>query len=158
MSLKTKGSEVFFVYTNSNGYTVVKLGCPKGVSGLGGSKPQIDQTCLDSTEMEFGPGMASPGAITIDLDFDPSKVSHEDLIAMDVADTVTTWIVALSDGATSIVPTVNASTGVVSYPNGRTFISFSGYIADVPLDLKVNANVTAAVSVQRSGARTFHFK
>lgn len=156
MSLKTKGTEMFFVYQNSNGYNLVKLGCPKGIQGLGGSKPQIDETCLDSLEMEFGPGMANPSAITVDLDFDPSKVSHQDLIHMDQNDTIATWVVALSDG--TAVPTVNNSTGVVTFPSTRTYIDFQGYIADVPLDLAVNANVKSSVSIQRSGARNFHFK
>jgi hypothetical protein len=147
---------VFFVFNNSNGYSLVKLGCPKGVQGLGGAKPQIDETCLDSLEMEFGPGMPNPGALTIDLDFDPSKVSHQDLIHMDENDTTNTWIVALSDG--TALPTVNAGTGVVTYPTTRTYISFLGYVADVPLDLAVNANVKSSASIQRTGARTFHFK
>lgn len=157
MSLKTKGTEVFFLFTDSNGKSVVKLGCPKGISGLGGSKSQIDETCLDSEEMEFGPGMASPGALTINLDWDPAKISHRDLIEMDVNDTRTTWIIALSDGATSITPSVDTA-GTLTYPGGRTFISFEGYLADVPLDLAINSNVTMAASIQRSGARTFHYK
>lgn len=157
MSVKTKGTELWFLHNGSNGYEIVKLGCPKGISGLGGSKSQIDETCLDSEEMEFGPGMGQPGAITVNLDFDPSKVSHRELIDMDENDTITTWIIGLSDGATSIVPTVD-SAGTITYPATRTFISFSGYIADVPLEIAVNSNVTASVSIQRSGAKTYHFK
>jgi hypothetical protein len=157
VSLKTKGTEVFFVKTDSNGPSIVKLGCPKGVSGLGGAKTQIDETCLDSLEMEFGPGMGQPGAITINLDFDPAKVSHQDLIEMDQNDTVTTWIVALSDGATTIVPTID-SAGTITFPGTRSFIEFDGYIAELPFEIAVNANVTSALSVQRTGAKTFHWK
>jgi hypothetical protein len=156
ISLKTKKTELFFVFQNSNGYALVKLGCPKGIQGLGGSKPQIDDTCLDSDEMEFTPGMPNPGALTVDLDFDPSKVSHQDLIYMDENDITATWIVALSDGIA--LPTVNSGTGVVTYPTTRTYINFQGYIADVPLDIAVNANVKSSVSIQRSGKRFFHFK
>lgn len=156
MAIRTKGTELFFVYNNSNGYNLVKLGCPKGISGLGGSKPQIDETCLDSLEMEFGPGMGSPGAITVDLDFDPSKASHADLINLDENDTTVTWIVGFSDG--TALPTVNNSTGIVTYPTTRTYIDFQGYIADLPLDFKVNANVASAASIQRSGAKTWHLK
>lgn len=155
MSLKTKGTEVFFIFQNSNGYSVVKLGCPKGVQGLGGSKSQIDKTCLDSQEMEFDPGMANPGALTIDLDFDPSKVSHQDLLYMDANDETVTWIIALSDGTAP--PTVNSGTGVVTYPSTRSYISFLGYIADVPFDIAVNQNVKSNVSIQRTGAKTFHW-
>lgn len=155
--MPTKGTEMYFVFQNSNGYSIVKLGCPKGISGLGGSKPQIDETCLDSLEMEFSPGMGSPGAITVDLDIDYSKVSHQDLVYMDENDTKTTWIIGYSDGK-GIPPTVNSSTGVVTYPSTRTYVDFQGYIADMPEDFKVNANVACALSIQRSGAKTRHYK
>jgi hypothetical protein len=157
VALAVKGSELFFVKTDSNGPSIVKLGCPKGVSGLGGAKSQLDTTCLDSEEMEFSPGMGSPGAMTVQLDFDPSKVSHRDLVEMDENDTITTWIVALSDGATTIVPTID-SAGTITFPGTRTFIEFLGYLAEVPLELAVNTNVQSAVSVQRSGAKTYHWK
>ena len=156
MAIRTKGTELYFVFQDTSGYHMVKLGCPKGISGLGGSKPQIDETCLDSEEMEFGPGMGNPGAITVDLDFDTSKISHKDLIAMDEDDTVTTWVVCLSDGTAA--PTVDVGSGNITCPSTRTYISFQGYIADLPLDFKVNANVASAASIQRSGAKTWHYK
>jgi hypothetical protein len=46
----------------------------------------------------------------------------------------------------------------VTWPSDRTFIDFEGYLADVPLDIAINANVTSAVSIQRSGGKNFHFK
>ncbi len=156
MSIKTKGTELWFVFNNSNGYNIVKFGCPKGIQGLGGAKSQINETCLDSLEMEFGPGMATPGAITVNTDIDWSKVSHQDLIHMDENDTKTTWIVGFSDGTS--VPTVNNTTGAITWPSTRSFVEFLGYIADLPLDIQINANVVSAVSIQRSGKKTYHFK
>ena len=153
--LSTKGTELYFLFTDSSGTSVVKLGCPKGIQGLGGSKSQIDTTCLDSEEMEFSPGMGSPGAVTVNIDFDPTKISHRDLVEMDENDTITTWIIGLSDG--TALPTVD-SAGTVTYPATRTYIEFEGYIADLPLDFAVNQNVQSAASIQRSGAKTYHFK
>ena len=148
---------MYIVYNNSNGYNMIKLGCPKGISGLGGSKSQIDETCLDDEEMSFGPGMKSPGALTVDLDFDTSKISHQDLIALDDNDTKTTFVIGFADGK-DIPPTVDNSTGIVTYPTTRTYVDFEAYIADLPLDFKVNANVACAVSIQRSGGKTWHYK
>lgn len=155
MAVKTKGTEVWFLRTDSGGPELVKLGCPKGVSGLGGAKTQLDTTCLDSEEMEYSPGMGSPGAVTINLDFDPAKISHRDLVEMDENDTITTFIVGLSDGTAP--PTVD-SAGVVTYPATRTFISFEGYIAELPIDIAINSNVTSALSIQRTGAKQYHYK
>jgi hypothetical protein len=107
--------------------------------------------------MEFEPGMGNPGAITINLDFDPAKVSHQDLVDMDEADTITTWIIGMSDGASSIVPEVDSS-GTLTFASTRTFIEFEGYIAELPLDFTINQKVQSALSVQRKGAKTYHFK
>jgi hypothetical protein len=155
MAVSTKKTQLWFVYTDSNGTDIVQLGCPKGITGLGGSKSQIDTTCLDSDEMEFSPGMGSPGALTVNIDFDPAKVSHRDLVEMDEDDTITTWVIGLSDG--TALPTVD-SAGTVTYPDTRTFVSFEGYIADLPLDFAINQNVQSAASIQRTGAKTYHFK
>lgn len=157
MSVKTKGTEIWFLKESSAGPEIVKLGCPKGASGLGGAKSQLDETCLDSEEMEFGPGMASPGAVSIQLDFDPAKVSHRDLIDMDENDTTTTWIIGLSDGPASVVPAVD-SAGTITFPGTRTFVEFQGYIAELPLDFAINSNVASTASVQRSGRKTWHHK
>lgn len=156
MAISTKLTEAWFVYTNSNGYTMVKVGCPKGIGPVGGSKSQIDETCLDDTEKQFGPGMASPGAISVPLDFDDSKVSHQDIVAMDISDLTTTWIVGMSDGTSP--PTVSASTGVITWPSTRTYVEFQGYVADAPLDFQIDKNVGMTVSIQRSGPKTYHFK
>ena len=157
MSITTKGTQLYVRLTNSNGYTMVKVGCPTGLTGLGGAASQVDDTCLDDAEMQYKPGMPNPGQMTVNLNFDPSVVSHQELWDLFNAQTVVTWAVGWSDGK-DIPPTVNASTGVLSFPNTRTFVSFDGYIADLPLDFAINSLVKSAMSVQRSGARTLHHK
>jgi hypothetical protein len=156
VSLSTKKTSAWFVYTNSNGYTLVQVGCPKGFGPIGGSKSQVDRTCLEDTEKQFDPGMASPGAISVPLDFDPTKVSHQDIVAMDISDLKTTWIVGMSDGTSP--PTVNASTGVITWPSTRTYVEFQGYVADTPVDFQIDKNVGMNVSIQRSGPKIWHYK
>jgi hypothetical protein len=156
VSLTTKGTEVWFVLSETGGYELVKVGCPKGAGPIGGSKSQIDRTCLDDTEKQFDPGMASPGAISVPLDFDPSKVSHQQIVDMDLDDLKTTWIVGMGDGTS--LPSVNAGTGLITWPSTRTFVEFQGYVADVPLDFQIDKNVGSTVSIQRSGPKTFHWK
>src|SRR5690606_8830750 len=126
-------------------------------NGLGGSKSQIDVTCLDSDEMEFMPGMASPGALTVNLNFDPATVSHQELWELFENDNTVRFAIGMSDGAKSIVPTFD-SAGAAVFPSTRSFIEFEGYVADLPLDFALNGVVTAAVSIQRTGARIPHWK
>ncbi len=154
--MKTQGTEAWFVWNTSNGYQLVKVGCPTGLTGLGGGRPQIDVTCLDSAEMEYEAGMANPTAITININFDPAKISHQDLWDLFEDGTTVHWIVGRSDGTAP--PTVNSGTGVVTYPTSRSYIDFQGYVSDFPLDAAINSVYKSAMQVQRSGTRTLHVK
>ena len=157
MSVKTKGTQLWVEVVASAGCSWVQIGCPTGISGFGGSKSQIDETCLDSEEMEFGPGMASPGAITVNLNFDPSVVSHQELWDLFENDAVRRFAIGLSDGPMTDLPTFDSAC-TASFPSTRTFFEFEGYVADMPLEFALNANVTSAVSIQRSGPRIPHWK
>lgn len=157
MSVKTKGTQIWVEIADTAGSTWVQIGCPTGISGFGGSKTQVDDTCLDSDEMEFKPGMASPGALTVNLNFDPKVVSHRELWELFENDNVVRFAIGLSDGPKTVVPTFDTA-GTAIFPTTRTFLEFQGYVADFPLEFAINANVTSAVSVQRSGPRIPHWK
>lgn len=155
MAVKTKGTELWLVRNDSTGYSVVKIGCPTGISGLGGGKSQIETTCLDSEEQEFVAGFAQPGPVTVNLDFDPSKISHKHLWDYAESGETLTWVIGMSNGTAA--PTVD-SLGVVTFPTTRTYYEFSGYVSDLPLDFALNTVVKSAMQIQRSGARVLHLK
>lgn len=157
MSVKTKGTQVWVERVTTAGSEWLQIGCPTGVSGLGGAKSQIDETCLDSEEMEYGPGMANPGALTINLNFDPQVISHRELWELFENDEIRNFAIGMSDGAKTIIPTFDTS-GAAVFPSTRTFIQFTGYVADFPLEFALNANVQSAVSIQRTGPRIPHWK
>ncbi len=157
MSVKTRGTQLYLRYFNSNGYNMVKIGCPTGITGLGGAASKVDDTCLDDLEMKSQPGMPDPGQMTVNLNFDPSVISHQDLWDLFDDQTIAHWVIGWSDGK-DIPPTVNNSTGVVTYPTTRTFTDFDGYIADLPLDFALNSLVKSAMQVQRNGPRVMHYK
>ena len=157
MALKTKGTQIWVERTTTDGPEWLQIGCPTGLTGFGGAKSQIDETCLDSEEMEYTPGMAAPGALTIALNFDPSVVSHRELWDLFENDSIVRFVIGMSDGAKTIVPTFDTS-GAPSYPTTRTFIEFRGYVADFPLEMAINSNVTSSVSVQRTGPRIPYWK
>ena len=157
MAQLTKGVQMFVESVDTAGSTWIQIGCPTGISGLGGSKSQIDVTCLDSEEMEYLPGMAAPGALTVNLNFDPSVVSHRELWDLFEGEQVRRFAIAMSDGAKTIIPTFDTA-GVAVFPTTRSFIEFEGYVADLPLDFAINGVVTSALSVQRTGPRIPHWK
>lgn len=156
MSKTTKGTQLYLRIQNSNGYSMVQVGCPTGITGLGGAASQVDDTCLDDEEMKYKPGMPNPGQMTVNLNFDPAVISHQELWDLFNSQEVVPWVVGWSDGK-DIPPTVDMS-GTITYPTTRTFTSFDGYIADLPLDFAINSLVKSTMQVQRSGPRTMHYK
>jgi len=144
---------LFLRLQDSAGYSMIKVGCPTGLTGLGGSRAQLDDSCLDSEEMEYLAGMANPGQVTVNLNFDPAKISHLELWDLfETGDTVT-WVIGFRD---STAPPVVDTAGSITYPGGRKYISFEGYVADLPLDFAINSLVKSTMQVQRSGPRTRH--
>lgn len=152
MSIKTQYTEIWFIDPTDD--SVVKVGCPTGISGLGGSRTQVDVTCLDSSEAEFLGGMAQPGQVSVDINFDPSSASHKTLWALNASGETVQWAIGLSDGTAP--PTVTL--GAFTLPGTRTFIAFEGYVADLTIDIANDDAVRGTMQVQRSGARVLHSK
>lgn len=155
MAVPTKGTKLWLVQEDSAGFDLIQIGCPTGISGLGGAKSQIETTCLDSEEQEFVAGFAQPGAVTVNLDFDPAKISHTELWDLSESGEKRNWVIGLSDG--TALPTIDTN-GEVTGPTTRTFIEFSGYVSDMPLDFALNSVVKSAMQIQRSGGRKLHPK
>lgn len=157
MSRSTKGTQLYMRYQSTSGYHVVQVGCPTGITGLGGAASKIDDTCLDDLEMKSKPGMPDPGQMNVGLNFDPAVVSHQDLWNLFEDQTVTEWAIGWGDGK-DIPPVVDIGSGQMTFPTTRTFTSFDGYIADLPLDFALNSLVKSQMAVQRNGPRTMHYK
>lgn len=150
----TKGTHLYILdpRTPPFGDQVTKLECPKSITGLGLSTPQIDTTCLDSTAMEFVPGMPNPGAATIGLDFDTAKQSHMLIEDLNKNQVVAKFAIGLANGTAA--PTDVDTDGDFILPTTRTWIVFEGYVADLPLDFAINSTVQSNFTVQQSGRRT----
>lgn len=148
MSKLTKGTNLYILDPRDD--TITKLECPKSITGLGLSTPQINTTCLESDAEEFQPGMPSPGAATIGLDFDTAKDSHMLIDDLNEAQVKAQWAIGWSDGTAA--PTVDTDGNFV-LPATRSWITFVGYVADVPMDFAINSVVQSNFTVQMSGRR-----
>lgn len=151
MGQKTQGTELFYVKDDD---TIVKVNKVTGVTGTGGANDQIDDTDLDSTEKEYLAGLPNPAAVASAINFDPANSVHRDLYALWQSGEKVRWIAGLSDGTAP--PTILA--GVITYPATRSYFDFMGYIADFPIDAAVNSKLETAMTVQRSGPKTPHWK
>lgn len=145
-TVATKGTRLFFARIDSE---ILKVACPTGISGLGGSADQIDTTCLDSQEREYTRGMTTPGTLSIPINFIPRSAAHQALLELRDNGEIISWMIVLSDqtGAPSSLDTDNR---LVS--PGPTTAEFLGYISDFNIDVATNEIVRATMTVQRSGA------
>lgn len=155
MPIKSQGTELFYVRPSSEP-TLVKLHCPTGITGLGGAADQIETTCLsDTNDKQYVRGLGNPGQVSAPVNFEPSQASHQDMFDLKASGETLEWIIGLSDGTAT--PTLDSNDDPVAVA-GRTFIRFSGYIADWALDIAGNDIVKGTLTIQRSGSVTLYPK
>ncbi len=148
MAVKTQGTQLYFIDPDgSEGAEIVAVGCVTTISGLTAARDQIETTCLDSAARTYEAGMATPGAATFGINFDPSDESHIRLHELYRAGTKIDWALGWSDGTDA--PTVDSSDDF-DLATTRTWITFNGYVSDLPFDFALNAVVASTVSVQVS--------
>ena len=145
-TIATKGTRLYFAFSESE---ILKVACPTGISGFGGPNTQIDQTCLDSLEMEFFAGMANPGALSVPVNFINRSAAHQALETLKASGEKISWMVVDSDQAGA--PVTQDSDGRLVSP-GPTTKEFLGYVADLDETYEINDIKRATLTIQRSGA------
>lgn len=153
-AFETKGTKLYFV--NSAGNAVLSVTCPTGVDGVaGGTKEQIDTTCLDETgdvRTSIG-GFAEATDVTVPFILYDGDASHQDLFVLKTSGEVVAWMLALSDDTTA--PTL-ASDGLEP-PANRTTFSFNGYVSNLTLSANISDVVRGNLTIKPSGATTPHW-
>jgi hypothetical protein len=154
-TVRTQGTELYVIDASvtSSEEELYKIACPTGISGLGGARDQIEDTCLDTTdEKTFKAGLGNPGQVTVPFNLIPRNGSHQFLFAWKSAGEVMKWLVCLSESTTQ--PTVDTDGNFVK-PTDRTTIAFSAFVADVNIDIATNEIVKGTLLLQRSGPVDF---
>jgi hypothetical protein len=157
MALKTARTSLYFVDPNpdnTSGAAVVAVGCVTNLTGIEAGRDQLENTCLEDSARSYEAGLATPGAATFTINFDPQDESHRRVYELWQSGETLQWAVGLSDGpafpAALIPPEIDTDETGFNLPDTRSWITFEGYIANVPLDLALNALVTASVTLQIS--------
>lgn len=152
-TLRTQGTELFVIDTiTTTDPTIVKISCPTGITGLGGARDQIEDTCLDTTdEKSYLAGLGNPGQVSVPFNMIPRDTGHQALFAWKADGSNMKWLICLSESATD--PTVSGQN--FSKPSDRTTIEFTAFVADVNIDVANNEIVKGTLTLQRSGAVTF---
>ena len=151
MSIKTQGTNLYFIDSS----TVVTVQCPTGITGLGGTRDQIETTCLNATDdKSYVSGLGNPGQVSVPFVFDPSASSHQTLLDLHDSGAVTEWAIGLSDGTAA--PTIVS--GAFAFASTRTYASFDAFVADINIDIATNEVVRGTLTLQRSGTTAWSFK
>jgi len=150
-AIKTQGTSLFFIDSS----TVVTMQCPTGITGLGGTRDQIEVTCLQATDdKSYVSGLGNPGQVSVPFVFDPSASSHQTLLDLHDSGDVTDWMIGFSDG--TAVPTIVS--GQLTMASTRTAASFDAFVADIAIDVATNEVVRGTLTLQRSGSVAWSFK
>lgn len=150
MALKAQGSDIFAIDPADG--SLLDVGCVTSISGIDTTIDQIETTCLNNLTRTYEAGLATPGAASFGLMFDPADVNHIRLHQLKTAGTTLQWVIGLSDG------TANPTTGTDSsgdpefvLPPTRSWIQFEGYMNSYPFEFALNSMVTSTVGIQVSG-------
>lgn len=157
MAVKTQGTQLFIIDPNATGGPeVLTILCATSLSGLGAPREQIEVTCLESDAREYVGGLATPGNLTVTINFDPNNESHYRIYELWKSNT--DFKAAIGFGPETSVPSLDTAGEDFDFPTDRTFISFEAYVSDLPIEIALNAVVTAAVPLQLSGDYTIFRK
>ena len=151
MAIKTQGTNLYFI----DGAAVKTMTCPTGITGLGGTRDQIETTCLNATDdKSYVSGLGNPGQISVPFVFTPSDTSHQALLDLHDTGDVTEWAIGLSDGTAA--PTIVS--GALAFGSTRTYASFDAFVADINIDIATNEVVRGTLTLQRSGSVAWSYK
>lgn len=156
MAVKTQGTQLFVIDPDATGgCEILTIECATALSGLGAPREQIETTCLEDDARSYVGGLATPGQLTVTVNFDPDNESHYRLYELwkDNVD----FTFAIGFGPETAVPTIDSNCDF-ELPTTRTYITAAGYVTDLPLEAALNAVWTAAIPIQVSGEYTVHRK
>lgn len=146
MAITSQGTKLYVIDPSND--TVLTVGCPTNIDGIDSTVGQNETTCLGDTTRTYMAGLATPGAATFTINFDPADASHVRLHALKVAGTTLTWAVGMSDGTAA--PTFYTN-GDFDLPTSRSWIQFNGFMTSYPFTFALDTPVTSTVGIQVSG-------
>jgi len=156
-TIETAGTQLFTIDFNAiPTVEVIKISCLTGVTGVGDTTDQIEDTCLEDRVRSYKQGLSTPGQVSIPFNFIPRTRSHQLLFALKDSGKILPWLMGLSDGTD--LPTLNSINDGFIVPDTRTCLSFNGYIAGLELDIALNEIIRGTLTLQRSGPVIPHWK
>lgn len=150
MTIKSQGTDLYTIDPDTG--ALLDVGCITSIDGIDTAIDQIETTCLNDLSRTYEAGLATPGAATFGLQFDPADVNHIRLHQLKTAGVTLRWAIGFSDGtAAPTVGTDSAGDDEFVLPPTRSWLTFEGYMNSYPFTFGLNTMVTSTVGIQVSG-------
>lgn len=150
MTIRSQGTDLFAIDLADG--SVIDVGCITSLDGIDTAIDQIETTCLNDLSRTYEAGLATPGAATFGLQFDPADPAHIRLHQLKTSGATLQWAVGFSDG--TLPPTSGTDSGgdyEFVLPTTRSWLTFEGYMNSYPFTFGLNTMVTSTVGIQVSG-------
>jgi hypothetical protein len=150
MTIRSQGTDLYTIDPDTG--ALLDVGCITSIDGIDTAIDQIETTCLNNLSRTYEAGLATPGAATFGLQFDPANVNHIRLHQLKTAGVTLQWAIGFSDG-TANPTTATDSSGDDEFvlPPTRSWLTFEGYMNSYPFTFALNTMVTSTVGIQVSG-------
>lgn len=150
MTIKSQGTDLFTIDPDTG--ALLDVGCITSIDGIDTAIDQIETTCLNDLSRTYEAGLATPGAATFGLQFDPADVNHIRLHQLKTSGVTLQWAIGFSDGtAAPTTATDSAGDDEFVLPPTRSWLTFEGYMNSYPFTFALNTMVTSTVGIQVSG-------
>ncbi len=146
MAITSQRTKLYVIDPSND--SIIVVGCPTNIDGIDSTIGQNEITCLSDSARTYMAGLATPGAATFTINFDPADASHVRLHQLKTAGTSLTWAVGMSDGTAA--PTFYTN-GDFDLPTSRSWIQFNGFMTSYPFAFALDTPVTSAIGIQVSG-------
>jgi hypothetical protein len=150
MEVKSQGTEIFFVSSNSP-QSLVKLAKVTSFDGLGGNASEIDITNFDSVRREFLRGLRDGGTVSLGCNLNPESASQDQFWDLEADGDSTYWCIALSNGTAD--PTLNGN-GITAPTNRSSFI-FQAFVSQATVAGQTDDAVRVQISLRVTGDVTY---
>lgn len=149
--INSQGTDLFTIDPATG--ALLDVGCITSIDGIDTAIDQIETTCLNDLSRTYEAGLATPGAATFGLQFDPASPAHIRLHQLKTAGTQLQWVIGFSDGIGILPSTGTDSAGDDEFilPPTRSWLTFEGYMNSYPFTFGLNTKVTSTVGIQVSG-------
>jgi hypothetical protein len=150
MTIRSQGTDLYTIDPDTG--ALLDVGCITSIDGIDTAIDQIETTCLNNLSRTYEAGLATPGAATFGLQFDPSNVNHIRLHQLKTAGITLQWAIGFSDGTLPPTTAVDSSgDDEFVFPPTRSWLQFEGYMNSYPFTFALNTMVTSTVGIQVSG-------